>query len=474
VDADQLVNRPSLPLALLSVSSLLPDRFNVTVVDQRLPGDWRGAIGQALARGPLAVGVSCLLGHQIHFALQVSGFVKERAPEVPVVWGGLHSPELARQALGHEWVDGVVSGEGEQTFLELAQALEQGEEPHGIPGLWWGDGTKAPPPREPLDMATLPDLPYHLVRVSDYVRFRKPGSSIMLETSRGCPHLCGFCSCQTYAHRWRGLPAARTAERIQWLHRHLGAGTVVVVDDNFFGNHARALEIFETLTRAGSAARLDLQGVRADALERMTDEDLALMKRAGVAKINVGVESGSPRVLELIKKGITVEQVLTQNRRLAAHGIRVQYNFITGFPTETDDELRQTVALALRLLEENRLAMLNYFCVFSPMPGTPLHDLVVRQGAPVPDTIEGWADLDRIYVNRWGHHAGAAKIQVPLNFVSLFVDRKVEYYTDSRLLGLLVSLYRPLARHRFARLDFRLLLEKHLFDALNRLTFGRG
>ena len=473
IDADQILNLPSLPLGLLSVSTLLHRDYDIQIVDQRLPGNWQASILEALEAKPLVVGVTCLTGHQIHFAIEVSDFVRAHS-DVPIVWGGLHFPVIIEQALAHPSVDGVVSGEGEQTFLEVVQALAAGRSPGGIPCYWSKeDGAIVEPPSRPfLDFDSLPDLPYHLVDLKQYLRFRKDGASIVFESSRGCPNRCGFCACNFYSHRWRAMSAERVVENILRFHREFGASMVVIVDDNFFVDKKRANAIFESLVKAGSPVTLDLQGVRVDSLERMTDEELTLMHRAGVVKINVGIESGSQRILEFIKKDITVERAIAQNHRLSKTETYVQYNFITGFPTETEAEMKETIELALRLLKNNPKAMLNYFCVFSPLPGTELYDFEKQQGKQLPQSIEEWADYDRIYLNR-RETGDIRKTNVPLNFVSLFVDRKIEYYSPSKLLHRLVSLYRPVARYRFARQNFNFLVEKWFFDRLNRLSFGR-
>lgn len=474
VDSDLLVNRPSLPLSLLSISTLLHKDFSIQISDQRLPGDWRADILRALKMNPVVVGVTCLTGYQIKYALEVSEFVRSHSA-VPIIWGGIHSEIQIRHALQMNYIDGVVAREGEVTFSETVRSLATGRSPAGIDGLWWKENGEVTfsGPRPFLDFEKLPDLPYHLVDLEHYIRYRAPGSSIMFESSRGCPNNCSFCSCSHYSNKWRPLSAQLVVERIERLVKQFSVRTVVIVDDNFFVSIKRARDIFQGIRDKDLSVSLDIQGAHLNSIQRMTDEDLTDMQAAGVKKINVGVESGSDRVLEMIRKGIKVDQVLEQNRRFSRFDFRVQYNFITGYPTETRQELQQTISLALQLLRENPRAMLNYFCVFTPMPDTKLYQTELERGVNLPQSIQDWAKFDRIYINQRqeGH---LQNVSIPLNFLSLFADRKVDYYVSSKIVQFLSALYRPFARLRMQNLRFGFLIEKRLFDFLNKRRFATG
>ena len=124
-----------LPQGLLHVAApLLPNGFEVRILDQRFEPNWRSVLQEELELGLVCVGVSTTTGPQLRHALEISKAVKS-IRDTPVVWGGVHPSILPGQVLTLREVDVVVVGEGEQTFLELVQALERGFPLSGVKGI---------------------------------------------------------------------------------------------------------------------------------------------------------------------------------------------------------------------------------------------------------------------------------------------------------------------------------------------------
>ena len=467
-DTDLVVNKPYLPLALLSVARYIHQKYFVIIIDQRVDKAWKEKLLEHLKKDVLCVGVSCLLGSQIEYSLEVSRFVKKYSNR-PVIWGGVHHPVMIEQVLKSSVVDGVVQGEGEEIFFEVVSRLDRDENLDNISGYWLKDsyGCKTKSKTSFLDMELLPDLPYYLIDIENYKKYRGGDYSIPFESSRGCNFRCAFCACPQYSSIWRGMSADRVVSSIIYFLEELNIKTVLIIDDNFFGDIKRAKEIFRRLIDKKIRVNLDIQGMRIDTVEELSDDELKCMVEAGVRKVNIGIESGSPRILKFINKAITVKQVLEQNQRLYEYGPWVQYNFITGYPTEISEEIMQTIRLALRLIIENKKAMLNYFCIFVPLPGTKLYDYEKKRGKQLPETIEEWAKHDRLFESKCKN----IELNRKLNIISLFVDKKVWYYTQSLFLRFLVALYRPIARFRMRHLFFRVFLEGKVFMAINRLKF---
>lgn len=468
VDVDLVVNKPYLPLALLSISRYIHQKYSVVIIDQRIDRDWEEKLLEYSDKDVICTGISCLLGNQIKYCLQVSELVKANF-KCPVIWGGIHDPELIKQVLESSVADGIVQGEGEEIFTEAVERLATGQKIENIPGYWSidqnGYGTDAKSLF--LNMDLLPDLPYHLINIQRYARYRGGDYTISFESSRGCNYKCGFCACPQYSYLWRGKSANKVVSDIKYLTEELKIKAIFVVDDNFFGDIERAKEIFGRLIDEKIKVNLDIYGMRIDVVEKLSDDDFERMVKAGVRKVVIGVESGSDRVLRFINKGITVAQVLKQNRKISKYGIYVQYNFITGYPTETLSEVRQTINLALQLIKENKRAMINYFCIFVPLPGSKLYKFEKERGMPVPKTINEWVKYDRLFVsNREG-----VDLNRKLNIISLFVDKKVNFYAKSLFLRFLVALYRPFARFRMRHLFFGGFLEGRVFTIINRSKF---
>ncbi len=124
----------------------------------------------------------------------------------------------------------------------------------------------------------------------------------------------------------------------------------------------------------------------------MSLEDLRLFRQAGFHYLYLGAESGSDRVLALVEKDLTVDQILRANLKLREAGIKPKFSFMAGFPTETLDEVKQTLRLMERLVRENPDAYTTPIQIYSPYPGTPLIERCKAMGMKTPDTFEGWSD----------------------------------------------------------------------------------
>ncbi len=461
-----------LPIALLRLASMLPPHVEVAIIDMAMEPDWRRRLRAELSAGqPRVLGVGTMTGPQLAGALEASSMARELVPEITVVWGGVH-PTLFPEATAREpAVDAVVVGEGEQTFRALVQAILDDEPWDAIPGLAFArDGAVVRTAERPfLDMDQLPPLPLELVEVSRYL-FSDFGVDglLELETSRGCPFDCSYCYNLSYhRRRWRAQSPGRVLEDLARYRRDHGIRGVGLVDDEFFIDADRARAIVEGLGPDGLGLRPLFQGLRVDTLAGLPSETLALLERCGPTSVQIGVESGSQRILDAVDKGITVERVIEQNRRLAGHpGLRPYYNFMAGFPGETVDELRATVRLASRLLADNPQARVSPLHVLTPYPGSALYQLAIDQGFVPPRDAAGWAAFD-FHSSRppWVSDA-LDDLARRVTVASLFVDDKIRSRTRSRAAWLLARLYRPIARRRYARQAFGFMPERLVFEPL--------
>ena len=117
-----------LPLSVLHVASNLVKDYDVVIVDQRIDENWKSKLSAALGQETLCVGISSMTGTQIKGGLSAAQYVRELAPELPIVWGGNHPTLVPHSTVMHPLVDIVVLGEGEITFRRCVEALERGEE----------------------------------------------------------------------------------------------------------------------------------------------------------------------------------------------------------------------------------------------------------------------------------------------------------------------------------------------------------
>jgi len=454
---DMVRSHPHLPLGLLAAASLAQREFEVQIIDQRTCGDWRAAVRQALADRPLLVGVTSMSGAQVGHALSVSRLVKEHS-RAPVVWGGLHASLMPGQVLASEHVDMVVVGEGEQTLLELARALDRRGAPDpATPGLWWTrpDGQVDTGPRRPLmDLARLPEVPYELVEVSRYLQLFRGRRTLNMEASRGCALGCAYCyNPRVRDGRWRPLPTGEVVRRVEHAAGRLGAESIYFVDDNFFMDRRRGERLARALAKARLGVQWQAQGVDVLSVKAMSDSTLEMLTRSGCVRFSFGADSGSDRVLSLLNKRHRVADVIEVNRRLRRHDITLYYSLISGIPTETMDELKATIELAFRLIEDNPRARVSPIYNYFPLPGTALYQRITREfGFREPSLLSDWEAMDYRSVNVSYVDPRMRDVLARVYLPSLFLDDKFQEYDAGPLLLLWARLYQPVARYRVRNL----------------------
>lgn len=173
----------------------------------------------------------------------------------------------------------------------------------------------------------------------------------------------------------------------------------VFSDDNFFVDMQWAYRVFEEIVNADLDICIGKLHVRADTVCTMDYAFLNLIARAGVKRFVMGAESGNQRVLDLIKKRITVEQIVESNRKLIPHAISPAYLFMMGVPSETPAEVAMSIRLADQLTNENRKAT-RAFNTYTPYPGTELYTIAVQYGLKEPRCLEEWASLNYRYIHK--------------------------------------------------------------------------
>ncbi len=463
--------RPVVPLSLVTIAApLIEQGLSVRIIDMNRHKDWQLRLRNELATKPACVGITAKTGSQITSGIQASKVVKELS-DIPVVWGGIHPTILPEQTASHPLVDVVVLREGDLTLPELVRVFRSGGSLDGVNGIWHRANGRpvATPARAFCNLDDLPLLPYHLVELDPgLVVHAEKGIDLDLETSRGCPMHCSFC----YNHefnlsRWRAMSPDITIQRIEHALKSLPVGSLHFVDDNFFIRLSRAREIIRALKRFDIP--WEAEGIEVKQINRLTEDDLRLMRASRVRWLKCGVESGSPRILEFIKKGITVEEVLEANRRLSGSGIKIIYAFMCGFPTETVEDLRMTLELAFRLKKENPDAMTTVTNVFSPYPGTPLHEYVKGLDVSFPESLEAWGVFEWKNANLPTFSSKHRQLLEDVCFSSIFLSEPVRERVASPLLKVAMDAYAPIARFRTKRLDFRFHIERRFSDLVFKL-----
>ncbi len=296
-----------------------------------------------------------------HEAMRVAAIARRAHPRCLIVAGGPHATHLPHHLLrAYPSIDLIVRGEGEMTMLEIAGLHRSGHLAAGLTGILGitcrEGGLPFPgTPAQPGGFIDTPDRPV----VADLDSLPHPAADPcaigvdpasqfeFIITSRGCPAACTFCSSPDFWGRaMRFRSAENMLEEIALLRERHGIVYVSIRDDTFTVNKARVIEFCRRLIDARTGLLWDCQS-RVNAVD---EERLAWMRRAGCTHIQYGVESGSPRMLQRLNKGITLDQVRAAAAATRRVGLGLSIYLITGIDSENDEDLASTI----RLVEEIR------------------------------------------------------------------------------------------------------------------------
>ncbi len=471
-----------LPLSVLYVGTALKHAgFDVTILDQRIEGDIKTALEDAVAADPLFVGISSMTGYQIGHGIRLAEIVRAVNPRIPIVWGGVHPTIHPYSTIQHNLVDMIVIHEGEVTAVELAHALVEGSDLHRVSGIVFKDGGQLvrTPARPQMDMEKLPRLDYSMVDMNQYSTIGHISRTKQLQvvTSRGCPFHCGYCYLLLPELRgYRSWSAQRTYDEIEYLSEKYTIQSIFFYDDYFFGDRKRVLDFVELLERKPLGVQFEVS-CRIDFLARERDDTLMRMRNAGFTELLIGVESGSDRILKMIRKGFTREQILLANRKMARAGIGSKLSWMAGFPTETEEDFFQTVDLMLQLARENPYCSLTPLGIYTPYPGTSLYESCKsRFGVIFPETLDGWAAYQWQNNNNVFLSTQDFRLLTKLNFASRFFDvRLFERFGQKRFRFLIMTLYYIygfLIRLRVRMRFFRLMPEVALLNWMQNRYIG--
>ncbi len=467
-----------IPLSVIYASTESVKRgYNVKAVDLRFyEENWQSAIDTILQAGCRLVGMSVMTGNPVRTSLEVSKYIRENYPDVPIVWGGPHPTTLPEQTLENPYIDYVIRDGGSQPLAELIDYLRGGDQRlDAIDGLAYKDSQgeiKVNPPQKTFEILDFREIPYHLVDISgkNYNRLNSGELVFPIFMSAGCPYQCSFCvSPAMYrkieGKKWVGYDAKEVLDHIQYLSERYEFPRIQVYDDESFINPHLMKEILEGWIERGyhEKYKLDFRGIRFNDIERkeIDDDYLRLMEKAGVEYMFLGLESGSPRMLKVLKKAITVDQVLRANRKLARFPkLKPHYNFFCGAPGETVESLQETKTLLLQLMEEHPKAYVGHGGHWKPIPGSEITDIAVKSyGLKLPDKLEGWAEIDTLDMDKrapdyaWYSKELLDMIKL-LTLAGMILDGKTKDLIGnmqpvmSSTSHTLIKMYRPLLRLR--------------------------
>lgn len=369
-----------LPLSILALAAVLEGREEYRIFDGNLDD---GATEQLLAclsqQEVELVGITVMPGPQMKSAMEASKRIRAQFPKVTIVWGGYFPSIYPDATLNARYVDYAVRGQGEDTFLELLEALRGQRTLESIHGLSYRDqfGLHRHN-RERLMKGpdAFPWAPFHRVPVERYLRPSYFGKRTAVHhASIGCPFKCNFCGVHAaYGNRELMESAARTVAVLEHLTTRYGADSVQFYDMNFFLSESHARDLADRM------APLNLRWwceARIDIMCRYSDATFAALRDAGCTMIFFGAESGSDWVLKEMEKGITADQTLALAARIRQFNIIPEFSFVIGNPRDPERDTRETLSFIRKIKRIN--------------PGS---EIIIYHYTPVPQRDEMYGHVD--------------------------------------------------------------------------------
>lgn len=452
---------PVLYFSVLYLGTIL-DRngYNVKIIDGQFENIEKRI--EELISDSLYIGISAMTA-QLESAIKTAKFVRKIAPNKPIIWGGIHPSLYPEQVIENPYVDYVIVGEGELSLLEFTQFLEGKRQISEVKGLLYKENGKIhfnPIRGHFIDLNTISPPSWHLLQMERYVHDRifsgiNFGRHLTIHAGRGCNFKCTFCI-NTIHHlkRWRPLSADKVLNEMKLLTQKYNLEHIKLEDENFFGRKSRIREFCEKKIEE----KLDVSWYCTTRVtyfqEKFLDNELLdLVKKSNFVGVGFGVESGSQKILDMIKKEITVEEVINAVKRCSSANIIPMCSFMIGLPNETKDDMKKTIALIKKISSKPYNALILGPGIYRPYPGSQLYE-EIKHSINTPKTMDEWVKFLGLgigesagfistklmpwiknpeFIKSVNYYVGTALQGTPANSISLIIRTPFKYMARLRL-----------------------------------------
>ncbi|QMU62862.1 MAG: radical SAM protein [Flavobacteriaceae bacterium] len=396
-----------IPNSILQVGASIHGKFEYVFLDGNLEKDPWQKIQQYFDTGEFKYFCSTVMpGPQLKQAIPFTKKVKEVYPNSITVWGGYFAANQFKVSINSGYVDYIINGPGDVAFPGLLSVLENNELENlaTVKNLIYKkDDQIITTAKEALpDQDSLPDLPYEYLDtfypLKNYLAKTFMGSkTLSYHSSMGCPFTCSFCAVvPIYNARWKGKSATNIAKDVFYFKEKYNIDAVEFHDNNFFTSRKRVVEFSELVV--GKNIQWWGEG-RIDTINKYSDEDLHLMRKAGCSMIFLGAETGNDEVLKQMNKGGTQSGKMIEDFvvRMKKADIVPELSFVLGLPAETKEKVYEQILWDIRFIK--KIKKLNpdseiIIYLYSPVPteGSDLYQQIIDAGFSFPETLEEWIE----------------------------------------------------------------------------------
>lgn len=407
-EKEQAIMKPYVPLGILYISAWLEQHGYDNEVFDSTFSSFDLLSARLLDQRPQVIGIYTNLMTKLN-VLRIIQFVKgnESLQHTKIILGG---PEVRNHALKflEHGADYIVSGEGEQTMLELVQYIEGTftDDLNDIEGVSYLHAEKGLlQNKERTKLKSIDALPFpnrHKVDLSLYFnawKGRHGTSTISVSTMRGCPYSCKWCSRAVYGQSYRRRSPGKVADEIAQIKANYSVDSIWFVDDVFTVSHQWLEKFTEEMTLRNLVMPYECI-TRAD---RMNEEVIINLKKSGCFRVWIGAESGSQKIIDLMDRRVEVEQVQQMIQLARKHGLQAGTFIMVGYPGETREDIYATVQHL-----KNADPDLFTITVAYPIKGTPLYAEVEDRfvtNLPWESSTDRDIDFTRTYNRRYYDYA---------------------------------------------------------------------
>jgi anaerobic magnesium-protoporphyrin IX monomethyl ester cyclase len=385
-----------LPLGLGYLAAVLEEnQYEVTVLDLQISRPTQPQLEAELSRSNADIVGITTSTLTYNPAADVAQTARNVLPNALVVLGGPHVTALPEQTLQTlPAADIVVRGEGEQTMLELADLASKGtlDNLAGVSGITYRKNGQITATGTRAFIENLDVLPHPAYKHFPLSRYRMAGKNYLpIISSRGCPFQCTFCmASKMCGTRFRVRSPQKVIEELEWLRDTHHADAIAFYDDTFTIDKKRAIAICDLIKQH----KFDLPWDCRTRVDQVNREILVKLRDANCKLIHFGVESGSQKMLNAMKKGTTVSQNAAAIKLVKEVGISVAISVVVGYPGETETELQQTFDFIKQTKPD-----FVYVCQAIPYPGTELLGILHDMGWKVSEDWNQFDEQSPVFTN---------------------------------------------------------------------------
>ena len=400
-----------IPNSILQVGASIHGEYDYVFVDGNLENNPLEKIIGYLKTGEYKYFCSSVMpGPQLRQVIPFTKKIKELFPNIITIWGGYFASNQYKVCMDSGLVDYIINGPGDVAFPSLIELIENSKlreiqisKLQSIKNLIYKNANNEivkTAKENLLDQDSLARLPYEYLDqfypIKNYLAKTFMGkTTLSYHSSMGCPFSCSFCGIvPIFNARWKGMSAERMYLDIKYFKDTYNIDAIEFHDNNFFTSKKRVLEFSKLILNDN--IKYWGEG-RIDTINKYTDDELRLMKKAGCEMIFLGAETGNDEVLKQMNKGGTQTGQMIKDfaLRMKNVGIIPEMSFVLGMPADSEQQVYKQILWDINFIKEIKeinadAEIIIYLYSPTPTKGSALYKQILDAGFSFPETLSAW------------------------------------------------------------------------------------